>query len=768
MSGTQTSLGLQDRMTGPLMKIIKAMDQTITSMQRMNSSAGNLETQGLSRARAGLQSATADLQRFLSASHTASANGIQPLQNQFAHLPGTVGVASSSVRNFFASFAGAAAAYLSIQGVINGFRSFTTSADAYASTAARLSLVNDGLQTQAELQKKVYQAAQRSRMAYNDVAGSVAKLNLLASDSFSGNDEALRFTELMGKTFTIAGTATAEKQSAMYQLTQAMASGRLQGDEFKTISEAAPMLGDAIAKTMGVSKGALKELSSEGKITANIVKSALFSATADIENQFKTMPLTFGQAMIQFKNWGLVAFEPLFVRFSEFVNSDAFGVLAGHAMFFVNMFVAGMGLAFDVLEGFYNKVGAIGSFMADNWSIIGPIIAVLSGALIGYLGILAAVTVATWALNAAKAFQAAVSMAATGATFAQTVAQHGLNAAMYAFPGTWILIAFVALIALVIYAMITWANQTATVIGFITGLFAALGVFIWNLFAHMWNFIMSFAEFLINVFIDPTYAVKKLFYDLAKGGIDMMASMAGSFEGAADILAKVFVTAANIAIGGINGLIGALNMIPGIDIGKVGSLKSGVMSGISSKLQNMASNLKAPTSSQGVVSLPRLELGNMPAAFNAGNSAGKKASLAVSDTLTGLADQAKGLLTPPKQSDNPFNGKIDDSLMKALDGAGKMGNPMGDASGKGKNPTGGKLDSVGKIDDEINIADEDLKFLRDFAENRSITEVKITLTPTVKLEGTTVREEADIDKLVSKIESSMIDEIARSAEGVYE
>ncbi|MDQ0412728.1 tape measure protein [Mesobacillus stamsii] len=765
MSGTQTSLGLQDRMTGPLQKIIKAMDQTISTMEKMNRSAGNVENRGLSRARTGLQSASADLERFMSAARTARINGTRPLQEQFTNLPGPIGRATGAVRNFFSSFVGAAAAYLSVQALISGFNKLTTASDTYVSTAARLSLVNDGLQTQVQLQNEVYNAAQRSKSGYNDMASSVAKLNLLAEEAFSGNKEAIRFAELMGKAFAVSGASTQERQAGMYQLTQAMAAGKLQGDEFRSIMENAPLLAQSIAEFTGKSKGELKDMSAEGTITADIIKGALFKAADDIEDKFSKMPMTFGQAMTMLGNWATRAFEPILVRFNQFVNSDAFGVLAGHAMFFVNMFVAGMGLVFDTLEGFYNRVGAIGSFMAENWSIIGPIIAVLSGALIGYLGILGLVTVATWALNAAKAFQAAASMAATGATFAQTVAQHGLNAAMYAFPGTWILIAFVAVIALVVYAMVTWGNQTASVIGFITGLFSALGVYVWNVFATMWNFIISFAEFLINVFIDPTYAAKKLFYDLAKGGIDMMASMAGSFEGAADILAKVFVTAANIAIGGINGLIAALNMIPGVDIGKVGKLDAGSVSGISNKLQNMASNLKAPTSAENVVSLPRLGLGNVPAAFNKGKNVGEKLSLSASEKLNGAIDKVKGLFKGPDQASNPFNGKIDDSLIKALEGADKMGNPLG--GGKGKNPTGGKLDSVGKIDDEINIADEDLRFLRDFAENRSIKEVKVTLTPTVKFEGTTVREEADIDKIVSKIESTMIDEIARSAEGAY-
>lgn len=767
MSGQQTSLALQDRMTGPLMKILKAMDQTISVMERMNQAASNIDARGLARARSGLQSASAEMERFLSASRSAGANGLNPLQEQFTSLPGPIGNATGVVRTFFSSFAGAAAAYLSIQGLANGFKSFVNSSDAYVSTTARLKLINDQTQTQAQLQEKVYRAAQRSRSGYMDVASSVAKLNLLAEDAFSGNDEAIRFSELMGKSFTVSGASTQEREAGMYQLTQAMAAGKLMGDEFRSIMENAPLLAQAIADSMGKSKGELKELSSDGVITADIIKNALFGASADIEESFKNMPLTFAQAMTMMKNWGLTAFEPLFIRFNQFVNSDAFQVLAGHVMWFVNIFIAGMSLMFDILEIIYTEVGAVGKILSDSWGLVGPFIIGAALALGSYLAILTAyktISLILLAIEGARNLSLAVTAAshafATGATFAHTAAQYGLNAALLAFPGTWILLAFVAVIAFVIYAMVNWANQTATVIGFITGLFSALGMFIYNMFAHVWNYIAMIAEFLINVFIDPTYAVKKLIYDLVKSGIDMMTSLAGSFDSAADVLAKVFVTAANIAIGGINALISAMNLIPGVDIGKVGKLEVESTTNILSKgLKAMADNLKAPTSSKDVVSIPRMDLKSLPAAFKAGNDFGKKMSLAASDKLTAGIDKVKNLMKGPSAAENPFNPDAF-SMDDAMKGLG--GNDLAN----GTNPTGGKLDKVGKIDKDINIADEDIKLMRDLAEIKSIQNI-ITLTPQVTFGDTHIREEADIDLIVKKIEKSAEEEIARSAEGAY-
>ncbi|UAW07799.1 tape measure protein [Psychrobacillus phage PVJ1] len=755
------------------MKIMKAMDQTISVMERMDASATNIDTRGLARARSGLQSASAEMERFLSATRTANANGLQPLQNQFTSMPGPIGRATEAVKSFFSSFVGAAAAYLTLQALANGFKSFTNAADEYVSTSARLALVNDGLQTQAELQDKIYRAAQRSASAYIDMAGSVAKLNLLAKDAFSGNDEAIRFSELMSKAFSISGASTQEQQAGIYQLTQAMAAGKLQGDEFRSIMENAPMLAQAISGAMDVSMGELRKMSSEGKITADIIKSSLFKAADDIEGKFAEMPITFSDAMTKLKNWGLTAFEPLFVRFSQFVNSDAFGVLAGHVMWFVNVFTAGMSLMFDILEVVYTQIGDIGQIIADSWGLIGPLIVGAGLALGSYLAVLityktyllavwaieTARTLALGALAMAQGVMAAATMFATGATFAQTAAQHGLNAAILAFPGTWILLAFVAVIAFVIYAMINWANQTATVIGFIVGLFTAMGAFIWNVFTRLWNFIAMLAEFLINVFIDPTYAVQKLIYDMAKGGIDLMTSLAGSFDTAADILAKVFVSGANIAIGAINGLISALNMIPGVDIGKVDKLSAGTTGIISSGLKTMAKNLKAPTSSKNVVSIARMDQASIPDAFNAGSKMGKNLSLAASEKLTAGMDKLKSFMKGPSASENPFNPD-----------AFAMGDPMKGLGGSdlanSKNPTGGKLDSVGKIDKEIDISDEDIKSMRDLAEIKSIQNI-ITLTPQVTFGDNHIREEADIGKIVRTIEKSFEEEMARSAEGVY-
>lgn len=201
--------------------------------------------------------------------------------------------------------------------------------DTWTNNSARLGLITNSLQEQNVLQQKLYQSAKDTRGVYNDMVDVTAKLGLLAGDSFGSNAELVKFTELMQKSFKLSGASTTERQSAMYQLTQAMASGKLQGDEFRSIMENAPMLANSIAEYTGVSKGELKELSSDGAITADIIKNALFMAADDIESKFSTMPLTFGEAWNNIASDATMAFAPVMESMNNLLNSDIVqGVIA--------------------------------------------------------------------------------------------------------------------------------------------------------------------------------------------------------------------------------------------------------------------------------------------------------------------------------------------------------------------------------------------------------------------------------------------------------
>ncbi len=203
-------------------------------------------------------------------------------------------------------------------------KKFIDAADEYTNIKSRLSLINDGLRTQRELQNEVFQAAQRSRGEYTAMSSTIAKLGLLAGNKFKNNDELIYFTETLQKAFKVSGASTQESSNAMYQLTQAMASGRLQGDEFRSIIENAPMLANAIAEYTGVGQEGLKNLSSQGAISADIIKNSLFMAADEINEKFNTIPMTFGDAWNKISGVGTLAFAPLFEKVNGILN-DVFG-----------------------------------------------------------------------------------------------------------------------------------------------------------------------------------------------------------------------------------------------------------------------------------------------------------------------------------------------------------------------------------------------------------------------------------------------------------
>ena len=204
----------------------------------------------------------------------------------------------------------------------------TQTADELTSIRSRINLINDGSQTTAQIMEKVYDAAQRSRGSYTDMADSVAKLNMLAKDAFSSNDEAIAFVEQLNKQFKISGASVQEASAAMYQLTQAMAAGKLQGDEFHSIMENAPLLAQSIANEMGLTVGQLKEMSSQGLITSDIIKEALFNSAEETNAKFAEIPMTFAEVGQSIQNELIQAFQPVLEQISTIPQSGEFQALS--------------------------------------------------------------------------------------------------------------------------------------------------------------------------------------------------------------------------------------------------------------------------------------------------------------------------------------------------------------------------------------------------------------------------------------------------------
>lgn len=344
--------------------------------------------------------------------------------------------------------AGAAVAGISLMGMALKEVATTAAqtADRLTSIRSRLNLVNDGTQTTADLMNKIYDAAQRTRGGYDDMADSVAKLNMLAKDAFSSNDEAIEFVEQMNKQFKISGASIQESSAAMYQLTQSMAAGKLQGDEFHSIMENAPMLAQSIAKEMGMTVGELKNVSSEGMITADVIKNALFNSAEETNAKFAEMPMTFAEVGQSIQNEAIMAFQPVLEQLSSITADGAFQDFVGGITVAFRAMAAAAQVSISVISGGFNAMGVAIStvtniarsfgtlFITTMPRVSAAVVAVVAGFTL-YRTVLALCSTQVAALTVRTAALRVAEVASTVATKALAVAT-GL--ARVAFAGTLI------------------------------------------------------------------------------------------------------------------------------------------------------------------------------------------------------------------------------------------------------------------------------------------------------------------------------------------
>ena len=316
-------------------------------------------------------------------------------------------------------------------------------ADRLTSIRSRLNLVNDGTQTTADLMNKIYDAAQRTRGGYDDMADSVAKLNMLAKDAFSSNDEAIEFVEQMNKQFKISGASIQESSAAMYQLTQAMAAGKLQGDEFHSIMENAPMLAQSIAKEMGMTVGELKNVSSEGMITADVIKNALFNSAEETNAKFAEMPMTFAEVGQSIQNEALMAFQPVLEQLSSITGGSVLQDFVGGITVAFRAMAAAAQVSISVISGGFSylsvaistNVNVVRSFGTLLTTIMPKITGAVTGAVVAFTlykatltlcsAQVAALTVRTMALRTAEIASTVATKALAVATGLARVALAG-------------------------------------------------------------------------------------------------------------------------------------------------------------------------------------------------------------------------------------------------------------------------------------------------------------------------------------------------------
>lgn len=405
------------------------------------------------------------------------------LNRQIRQTGSTASSATTGILKMVQAFMGLQVVRTIINGIIKGMQTM----DTYSNTLARLKLINDDKQTPTELNDKIFAAANRSRGSYGTMSESVARIGMLAGKSFSSNDELIGFTELVQKSFKLGGADTMEQQSAMLQLSQAMASGRLQGDEYRSIIENAPLIADAIAKYTGVGREGLKQLSSDGAITADIIKNSMFSMADEINEQFKTIPKTWSDYMTLVQNESLRAFSGVFDAISVLINTEGFQQFV---QFIINSIYVIAAVATWLVES-----------IAADWDFISAIL---------YAGLIVGV-----AMLAAYLWNVVPPALASAAAF---VVMHAP------------LFIAIGLIALIIYAMNKLGITVSDVVGGITGAVTIMLAQIANKFILLYNVGADVGNFFANVFKDPVASIKILFFDLADSVIGYILKMASAVE----------------------------------------------------------------------------------------------------------------------------------------------------------------------------------------------------------------------------------------------
>lgn len=608
----------------------------------------------------------------------------------------------------------AAAAYLTIQSV----SAVIGLSDELTQTTARLNMVNDGMQTTKELQDMIFLSAERARTSYMGMSDIVAKLGLRASDAFNSNGETIQFAENLSKLFVIAGASQEEMNSASLQLTQALGSGILRGEELNAVFESAPNVIQEIADYMEVPIGQIREMASNGEITADIVKNALLGATNDINAEFEKMPKTFGQIATSIQNHAIKAFEPILNKMNEIANSDGFNALAQGIISTIVIVAA-------LVTGIFDMITSVASFAADNWSILQPII---MGVVIA-LGLYIAALGVYNTISAISSFQsktlAAAKMMEEGATFGATVAQHGFNAALLACPITWIVIAIIAVVAALYAGVAAWnkfTNSSVSATGIIIGSVFAIGAFVGNLFITLinfvidcfgvlWNFIAAFANFFANVFNDPIGAVARLFFDLVDVVLGLLESLASAID---------TVFGSNLA-GAVSGWRNNLN---------------GWVDETFGKGEEVMEKFDASK-----YHLGRFEYGE---AYNAGYGIGQGIDEAVSNFK--LEDLFDSNIPDPNDYQNTMSTALEDSNLPSS--------------------TDDIASNTGSMKEQLEISDEDIKYLRDIAEQETINRFT---TAEIKVEMTNhnnVNSETDLDGLCEYFGDKLREKMEIAAEGV--
>ena len=630
MAGVSTQFSIQDRMTSRLNTMIGAAQRLNRTLDATDALTDTIDPGApFERSAADIGAASRQVDNFNNRQEQAE-HGANRVKSVWSKMGGVI-------KSALAAF--------SVKKIVE-------LADGMTTTRARLDLMNDGLQDM------IMKSANRSRAAYSTTADAVAKMGIMAGDAFSSNEELIAFSELINKQFTIAGTSAAGIDAAMLQLTQAMSSGVLRGEELNSVFEQAPTIIQAIADYLGVPIGKIREMAAEGQITSTIVKNAMLASADEINAKFAAMPMTFSQVWTIAKNIALEAFTP---------------VLA--------------------------LIGQGAQWIYDNWSMIAPVFWGLAAAALGYAVALGIQTAATWIANGAA--QAFFTTLLTNPLFWIALAIGVVVAAIY----KWVQSVGGLKVAWLICVNAVLTAWDWVKIGFMTGVY-----FVMNL----WNRLQL-------AFYTASVNIQNFMGDMKAGVLTILQNMV---NGAIDI---------------INGFINTLNKIPGVSIDAIEK----VTFGTTAQMENDAAKQARAADLAAYQDQINSQIAERDSALSAMKAEARAAT----------AQREAEIAAAKAESAAAGNGSTEpDWSAYANTDPGDIGNVD-------------RVGSVGSIDEDVNIADEDLKFLRDVAEMRYVQNF-VTLTPTVAVDAK-ISEKVDVDEVVDKIERRLETEFEAAAEGVY-
>lgn len=710
MGTIRTAIALYDGVTSPLQSMHKAMGVVLNTFESMQQASGRaVDTAAIREAREEWAKA--------GTAFDAIEENIRKANNEQQKFNNSIHGGNNAANGLLSTIKKVAVA----AGGIAGINKVLNISDKLASTKARLNLLVDDGGSVKELEKKIMASAQRSRSAYFDTASAVAKLGLNAGNAFGGNmDQVIAFMEQVNKQFVIGGATAQEQSNAMIQLTQAMAAGALRGEELNSILDGAPGIARAIEKYMGIAEGSIKSVAQEGKVTAEVVKNAMFAMADETNAKFDSMPKTWAQIWARMKNRALSMFAPILTKINQIANSSKFQQVT-------TALINGLAGVANIASSVLDILISIASVIVDNWSWIQPIIMGIVAAMLIYNGVMLVGNTIMAVQAAVKAIHTAMTTAWSVATFAATAAQQGLNAALLACPLTWIILLIIAVIAAIYAACAAVAKFTGVAnsgFGVICGgimvviaFFKNLGLSVANIALGIWNALGACASNIGTAFHNVISNVQGWFYNLLSTALTVVA-----------------------------GICEALNKLPFVEFDYSGiTNKASEYAAKSAEAYGNVEEYKsvADAFNEGMSTFDTFQDGWAADAFASGAAWGD-----------GVADKVSGM----------FDFSALDSMGADSLDAFNLGNDLDSIYGN----TGDIANNTAATADALDIAEEDLAYLRDIAEREAINRFTTAEIKVEQHNENHISKDADLDGIMDAWANDFAEKLEVSEEGVHE